>query len=237
MDNFGVKYVGEKHALHLKQTLKENYTFTTEWDGTIYTGIRPDWYYEQRKMHISLPGNTKKSLKQFSHKRKKKKQPYPRVSINYGDKKQYATQPSSAPLIDKKGKKCIQQVCGFIFLGKPVDSTLLYPISAIASQSTNPTEETMKQKQQLLDYIVNKEDAIITYRRSDMKLAVHRDASYLSEPKARSRSGGHFFLSNEATIPQNNGAILNIDHIIKHVMTSATEAEIAALYIMAHDSV
>ena len=85
-----------------------------------------------------------------------------------------------------------------------------------------------------MDYIATQEDSVITYTNSDMKLAVHSDAIYLSEPKARGQSGGHFFLSNEATIPQNNGAVLNIAHIIKHVMTSATESEIAALYIMAH---
>ena len=33
VDDFGVKYVREKHALHLKHTLKENYTITTEWYG------------------------------------------------------------------------------------------------------------------------------------------------------------------------------------------------------------
>ena len=70
-----------------------------------------------------------------------------------------------------------------------------------------------------------------------MKLAAHSDASYLSEPKARSRAGGHFFLSSSAEIPPNNGAILNIAHIIKHVMASATEAELAALYIVAREAV
>ena len=70
-----------------------------------------------------------------------------------------------------------------------------------------------------------------------MVIAVHSDASYNSEPRARSRAGGHFFLSSNAAIPQNNGAILNIAHIIKHVMTSATEAELAALYIMAREAV
>ena len=39
VDNFGVKHEGEKHALHLKQTLEENYKVTTEWDGTRYIGI------------------------------------------------------------------------------------------------------------------------------------------------------------------------------------------------------
>ena len=70
-----------------------------------------------------------------------------------------------------------------------------------------------------------------------MKLAVHSDASYLREPKDRSRAGRHFFLSDKSKIPQNNSAILNISHTIKQVMTSATEAELAALYIMARESV
>jgi hypothetical protein len=38
-------------------------------------------------------------------------------------------------------------------------------------------------------------------------------------------------------IPPNNGAVLNIAHIIKHVMSSATEAELAGLYIMAREAV
>ena len=80
----------------------------------------------------------------------------------------------------------------------------------------------MKQAKQLLDYLASQEEAVITYNSSDMVLGVHSDASYLSEPKARSRAGGHFFLSNNNNIPPNNGAILNIAHIIKHVMSSAT---------------
>ena len=95
----------------------------------------------------------------------------------------------------------------------------------------------MKKTHQLLDYISTQEDAVITYTSSNMKLAVHSDASYLSKPKDRSQEGGHLFLSNKATITQNNVAILNISHIIKHVMISATEAELAALYIMVGEDV
>ena len=73
----------------------------------------------------------------------------------------------------------------------------------------------------------------MTYNASDMKLAAHSDVSYLSEPKARSRVGDHFFLSSDTQVPANNRAVLNIAHIIKHVMSSATEADLAALYIMA----
>ncbi len=39
--------------------------------------------------------------------------------------------------------------------------------------------------------------------------------------------------SSNTTVPPNNGAILNIAHIIKNVMSSATKAELAGLYIMA----
>ena len=70
-----------------------------------------------------------------------------------------------------------------------------------------------------------------------MVLAAHSDASYLSETNARSREGGHFFLSSDSTIPQNNSAVLNIARIIKHVMSSAAEAELAGLYIMARKAV
>ena len=37
--------------------------------------------------------------------------------------------------------------------------------------------------------------------------------------------------------PTNNGAVLNIAHIIKHVMSSATESELTGLYIMAREAV
>ncbi len=79
--------------------------------------------------------------KQFQHiAGKLQHSPYPSVPIQYGAKKQYATQESTAPLLDNKAKRFIQQVCGkFLFLGRAVDSTLLCPISAIASQSSKPT--------------------------------------------------------------------------------------------------
>jgi hypothetical protein len=89
----------------------------------------------------------------------------------------------------------------------------------------------------LLDYIATTEEAVLAYNASKMILAAHSDASYLSEPKARSRAGGHFFLSTNAKIPPNNCAILNMAHIIEHVMSSATEAELRALYIMAQEAV
>ena len=78
--------------------------------------------------------------------------------------------------------------------------------------------------------------AIVRYRALSM-VHIHSIMSFMLVEEARSHVGGHFFLSNGANIPHNNGAILNIAHIIKHVMPSATEAELAALYIMARKAV
>jgi hypothetical protein len=186
-----------------------------------------------------MPGYVQRALKLFHHIRKKmQNQPFPHTAIKYGASIQYAKQESKAPPVNPTEKKFIQKVCGkFLFYGRAVDSTVLTPISAIASQSANPTQETLAHTNQLLDYLATQEDAVLTYNRSEMIMAVHSDASYLCEPKAKSRAGGHFFMSTNAEIPPNNGAILNIAHIIKHVMTSATEAELAALFIMAREAV
>ena len=77
---------------------------------------------------------------------------------------------------------------------------------------------------------------VLTYHVSNMQLAAHSVASYLRKSKARSRAGGQFFLFSGSPIPNNNSLVLNIAHIIKHVMSSATEASLAAVYILAQEA-
>ena len=89
----------------------------------------------------------------------------------------------------------------------------------------------------ILDYMASQEDAVLTYSASNMVLAVHINAGYHSKPRARSRAGGHFFLSNNADIPPNNGAIFNIAQIIKVFMSYEAEAELGGLFINAKEDV
>ena len=179
-------------------------------------------------MHLLISNYTKKALKQFQHIAGKLHHArYMSIPIQYGAKKQYAIQEWNSPLLDNTAKLFIQQVCGkFIFLGRAVDITLLCPISAITSQSSKPTEDMMRQTLQLLDYLGTQEDIVLSYHTSNMVLAVHSNAIYLSKPKACSWAGGHFFLSSDTTIPPNNGAVLNIAHIITNVMSLVTKAEL-----------
>jgi hypothetical protein len=62
-----------------------------------------------------------------------------------------------------------------------------------------------------------------------MVLSVHTDASYLFKPGSKSRAAGYFYLSNCNDKDFNNGTILTLLTIIKHIMSSASEAKLAAL--------
>ena len=103
-----------------------------------------------------------------------------------------------------------------MYYARAIDSTMLTALSAIASEQANPTENTMKKVKQFLDYAASQEDAVVTYKASDMQLAIHSDASYLSEQKSRSRAGGHHFLTQKENITNvDNGAVLNLSQCDK----------------------
>ena len=62
-----------------------------------------------------------------------------------------------------------------------------------------------------------------------MILRLHSNASYLTEPKAQSCTGGHFYMGNKDDSFL-NGPILNPTGVIKVVVSSAAEAEIAGVF-------
>lgn len=110
----------------------------------------------------------------------------------------------------------------------------------IASNQSSPTTDTLKKLTWLLNYVASNPNAVLTYAASDMCLHVHSDVSYLSVPKARSRVGGHFFLSDHPDKPgilRINGPVHVISKIIKLVMASAAEAEIGASFVAAQESI
>ena len=240
VDDFGVKYVDKQDVDHLMAVLKENYSISHDWEGKRYLGLDLDWDYEKREVHLSMLQYVVDALKRFHHEAplKPQHQPYPRVKPVYGAKAQYSADDDDSPLLSKADKTFIQEVTGtFLYYARAVDSTMLAALGSIATQQANPTENTMKKIRQFLDYAATHPDAIVTYRASDMVLAGHSDASYLSETKARSRAGGHFFMSDNSEAPPNNGAVLTIAQIIKAVMSSAAEAELGALFINCREAI
>ena len=64
------------------------------------------------------------------------------------------------------------------------------------------------------------------------------DASYLTGPKVCSKVGGHLFLGKQTTEGKHinvNGSIHTTSTILKHVVASAVESQLLALYINAQE--
>lgn len=83
---------------------------------------------------------------------------------------------------------------------------------------------------QLQDYVSTHPNTGILCKACNMILAIHTDASYLSEINGKSRASRHFYLTNNNDKTFNNRAILILTSIIKHVMSSASEAKLTALF-------
>ena len=165
-------------------------------------------------------------------------QPHPHTILTYGATVQYAKAIDASPAATKNEEKYIRQVIGvLLYYGRAVDSTILVGLSSLVAAQAKPTKQTLSLVKWLLDYAATNPDAILTYKKSNMVLAVHSDASYLSKPSARCWVSGHFFCSANVDDPPNNGAVLNISKILKAIMSSVDKAELVALYINAHKAI
>jgi hypothetical protein len=150
-------------------------------------------------------------LTRYAHKQPSRPQhcPYTPHPIKYGKDNQTVDPIDESPPLDEAGKEYIQQVVGsFLYYARAIDPTILMALSDISTQQNKPTENTKKRVDQFLDYMATHPMAKIRYKASDMVLNIHSDASYLSAPKARSRTGGYFFLGS---IPRDGDPIkLNV---------------------------
>ena len=185
VDDFGVKYTNKEDVEHLISVLKQDYGIDTDWEGTRYLGLTLDWDYTKRKVHLSMPGYIENVLVCFGHEPpdKPQMQPYPHTIPTYGATVQYAKAADTSPPVTKAEEKFIRQVIGvLLYYGRTVDSTIITGLSSLAAAQATPTTHTLSLVKWLLDYAATTQDAILTYKKSNMVLAIHSDALYLSKP-------------------------------------------------------
>ena len=238
VDDFGIKYTKEADLQHFLQALQARYTISIDKTAKNFVGMTLDWNYENKTIDISMPEYISSLLKNIKHsKHTIEHAPHKYNVPSYGAKTQLAPDPDTSQRLPIQDKQRIQKIIGsLLYYGRAVDPTILVALSTIASQQNTPTTNTAQAVTKLLNYVATHNNATIRYKASSMILCTHSDASYLSEPKARSRAAGHFFLSSERTM-QNNGPIHTVCSIIKNVMSSAPEAEIAAAFLTAKDAI
>ena len=206
VDDFGVKYVGKEHAEHLYNALSDLYKVTTDWTGTSFLGLKLEWNYDERWVELSMPGYVEQALHKFQHPLPSRPEdcPHPAPYRKYGPDSQLTPPPDDSDRLDAAGINRIQQIIGtLLYYARAVDPTMLVALSTLSSQQAQATTRTAQRLTQLLNYVATHPDATIRYHASGMILHAHSDASYLSEPKARSQVGGHFYLS---TKPSTDGS-------------------------------
>ena len=92
-----------------------------------------------------------------------------------------------------------------------------------------------------LDYAATHPNTTIRYSKSGMHLWIHTDATYLSKPKARSRTSGFHYFSDKLVLPilpehkppMHNHPVHVPCKVIDAVMSSTQEAETGGGFINA----
>ncbi len=236
VDDFGVEYVGIEHFNHLLDLLKKFHGVQCNMVGGKFAGINIKWDYVGCHCPISMPDYIKNILIKFKYPQPTKPHcsPYRCLSIAYGAKAQLTTEADTSDLLDDHRKCRIQEIVGLIlYYAQAVDNKLLAALSAIAACQSYTTVATEQAVHLLLDYVATYPLDGIIYQSSDMILCAHTNAGFLNETNSRSWAGAHIYLSKNDPFPCFNGTVLSIAQIIKFVMASASEAELAALFVTA----
>jgi len=240
VNDFGIKYVGKQHADHIFHALEQHYEAATDWEGKLYCGLTLQWDYKARTVNISMPGYVAAALHQFQHAPPRQQCHAPSLwnQPNYGAKVQLPGPVDHTSKMTQDQTKLCQQVVGkFLFYARAVDATMLHTLNSLSAAQTKGTQRTVAALVHLLNYCATHPNVKIRYHASGMILHIHSDTSYLSKSKARSRAGGHHYLSNQPSPqpPPPNGPILNIAKILRHVMSSTVEAKLGALFLNAKE--
>eukprot|EP00804_Cyclotella_cryptica_P002153 CCRYP_006559-RA/>CCRYP_006559-RA protein AED:0.38 eAED:0.33 QI:0/0/0/1/0/0/2/0/408 len=220
-------------ALPMPSTSNKLSNIDVDWKGQLYGGIHLDWDYKHRTIHLSMPDYISKELTRFQHSPPLKPHhtPYQAAPIQYGQTVQLVRAQDTSPKLSPEQIKHIKQVIDtLLYYSQAVDPTLAAALSTIPSQQANSTQAILDACKQLLDYAATHPNAFIQCCTSNMIPALDTDGSYLSEPEGKSRAATYFYLTKQNAPDFHNGAVLVLSAIIKHIMASASEMELAALF-------
>ena len=146
IDDFGVGYEDNEHALHLLQTLCQYYeAVSVDWTGTLYCGITLKWDYRQWTCKLSMPGYVQQIVTKFQYgmtsTNKSTDAPHPyKANKKHGLPMTNPTD-NSAKLSPQEIKHLQQIVGTFLFYSRAVDPTMLMALSIIATEQTQGTQK------------------------------------------------------------------------------------------------
>ena len=114
VDDFGIKYVGRRHADHLHAALREHYNVTTDWEGKKFAGIDLHWDHAKCTCRLIMNGYIAELLVKYNHPTPRRAQHalHAHHEIIYGAKEQLVPDNDASPQLDENGVKRIQGIIG-----------------------------------------------------------------------------------------------------------------------------
>ena len=206
-------------------------------DAKQCVGIGLEWDYNKRALDCSMDEHIETALQEFEHALPKQfyHAPSKMVRPDYGATMQYVEDDASRKLKPEEIKQTQKVVGKFLFLARAADNTMLHALNEIACNVPAGTEKTLEAAMYLLNYIACNPKPRIQYQASDMTLQIDSDAAFHVCPQAQSRAGGYLYLGSRDN-NLFNAPILVTSKVIKHVMGSAAEAEVAAIHLNATEA-
>jgi hypothetical protein len=237
VDDFGVRYGSQSDIDHLEKTLALNdYKITIRPDGDQYLGMNIAFNTARTAVTISMPGYVHKMLTRFRPQylettHRPAQTPGRHIAPVYGRKSPQLTSVDNSPRLPPESITELQAIIGtLLYYARAVDPSLLPISNELASKQAQPTTAVMNAANRALSYCAGRPNMATTYHACDMILIVYVDASYLSRSMARSVVGCIFFMGNRNQPTRINGTISALSTIIPCVVSSAGEAEYAALF-------
>jgi hypothetical protein len=223
VNDLAIHYTNKAHIDELLHTLRQSCEgVSVDWEAKLYCRITMNWNYKKRTCELSMPGYISITLNKFKH------------IVLHTTSMPHNTTPTYNSLTQSTPCHLSMTLPYNAFNNSwAVDNTLLVALSALTSEQSVTAKHTNQSIQQLLDYCYTNPNATIKFKARDMKLQIHSDAGYLNKSKARSRAGGHFYLSKHNNNTNfKKGVILTPTGILLHVSSSApSEAEYGALFV------
>ena len=242
VDDFGVKYFTQDDANHLLKAIGASYRYTVDWTGANYCGLTFDWHYDSNYVDIAMPHYISKALKRLNHTPPTFPQhsPHQHFAKRYTPKgtQQFAPPHDSSTLLSPKERRHLQSIVGtLLYYGRAIDYSILPAINDISREQSKATVRTLAKANQVLDYVATHPSPFLRYHASNMVLHCDSDAAYLVAPQSKSRVAGFYHLSSfrtKSNPPPLNGGIHVECKTLRHVVSSAAEAEVAGLFHNAH---
>ena len=239
VDDLGIKYQKSKpeDLEHLFTCLRELYSIKTNLGGDKFLGLSIRWnytpVYKDSTCEVSIPNYYTDAAKRFGITCDSNVfTPEVCPDRNYHSPSSQQITFDDSPPLDAAGVKTLQGIVGvMLYAARAVDGMKLLPCSHLSSAQSKPTQTDLDAAYTLLRNAATFPNPTLVFRPSDMILRIIGDASYNSEPGARSRAGVFYHLGMATDDTFINGPILCLSSLIPTIVCSASEAEYATVYI------